>query len=182
MAMVPSNEWAYDTTLDCINPITITPLRQYEQMLTQQRSSSYDERYFPETAEQQEIINQMAGGPSVLYRDHMRDGIWAESFEKGRVFIPFYELRWVEMELREKREHETRQTARSLYGTKIDKPEDLYPPIPSRKKNYPMCTSCKKEHNVTPLDSFGRCPDRMLKLWDNVHKLYWHRYSKNKTK
>lgn len=136
----------------------------------QMQQQQIDNRYYPKTAEEQEIIYQMVGGPCVLFYDYQRDGIIADTFDKGSVFVSFSDIKRAMDSLRRGREM---RYAPKSYNVDI-------PPLP--KAENPQCKSCGAKHKVQKLDTFGRCPDRMLKLWDNIHKLYWHRYSKNKTK
>ncbi len=43
------------------------------------------------------------------------------------------------------------------------------------------CLSCGKEAHSVPLDYAGRCTETLKNLWNNARKVYWHRYSKNKS-
>lgn len=44
------------------------------------------------------------------------------------------------------------------------------------------CSSCGSHHGAQTIkrDYLGRCETRAKRLWDNVRKLYWRRYIKNK--
>jgi len=43
----------------------------------------------------------------------------------------------------------------------------------------PKCKSCGQRHKPK-FDFLGRCENRLKSLWENVRKLYWHRYSVSK--
>lgn len=44
-----------------------------------------------------------------------------------------------------------------------------------------FCASCGEEwHQASQFDWQGRCAVSLKKYWNNVRKVYWHRYIKNK--
>lgn len=44
-----------------------------------------------------------------------------------------------------------------------------------------FCVSCGEEwHQASSFDWQGRCSSSLRKFWENVRKVYWHRYIKNK--
>lgn len=43
-----------------------------------------------------------------------------------------------------------------------------------------MCKSCGERRHASIFDRQGRCKTSVKNFWKKVHKVYWHRYSKNK--
>lgn len=43
-----------------------------------------------------------------------------------------------------------------------------------------FCASCGGLAHASIIDRYGRCSTSVKRFWDNVRKVYWHRYTKGK--
>lgn len=53
--------------------------------------------------------------------------------------------------------------------------------VPVFKEEYPKCAGCGEKHGNESKDSHGFCKKKAEKFWGKVRRLYWHRYTKEKS-
>lgn len=139
--------------------------------------NSWESPYWPAGQDEIAAIDRLAMGRCGNYfKDYQRNGIIAVRGDGQHVFI---DLLTLDEEIRKMNRPMTAMsgatgTAYLLYGT-----DATYDKILGPKKKVLVCSSCKGDHS-SKVDSLGRCQGRLEKLWNNVRKLYWHRYAQDK--